>query len=234
MCLSNIALTTSTATAIHSCPVRGMPETAQSDIKTELATIAAAHGKVTALINQEFETEPTCSCSGTAKPVVGFDMSACKVVCKACADTSHATVPVGGSAETTLGLEAVNTARQEVLDTVNDAANDPATAEDLAPDFIKFIERADNQPGTGANFRGSGAPKNVCQAVRATNKLLGSMSVDVNSTYGDVVERKFINVVKTENQALSRHWAKAKAARISRKKLAPIVAAALALQDLDN
>jgi len=211
-----------------------MATIANSEFETAFAAIAAGYDNLDVLLNQKFEKELTCSCSGTEKPVVGINMSTYDVVCKACVPTSNVTVPVGGSAETTLGLKAVDAARQEVLDTVNDSVNDPTTAEDLAPDFIEFMENADNQPGTGANFRGSGPPKNVCKAVRATNKLLGSMSVDINSVYGDAIQEKFSKVVKTETQALCRHWAKAKAARISRKKLAAIVAAALAVQDLDN
>lgn len=213
-----------------------MAEIEGSGIKRELATLAAAFDNLDNLVKERLQTEPTCSCSGTSKSVIGFDMDTLQIVCKACAVSSHTTVPVGGTPKTALGIKEADTIRQKVIDAVKDAANDPMTAEDLVPAFIDHIENSDTQPGTGPNFRGNGAPKTVHQAVRARNKLLGSMSVDVNRTFGDAMEPVYEKVVKTDLPALSRHWTKAKAARISREKLAPIIAASLALQDpsLDN
>jgi len=213
-----------------------MAEIEGSGIKRELATLAAAFDKLDDLVKERLKTEPTCSCSGTAKSVIGFDMDDLKGVCKACAVSSHTTVPVGGTTKTALGIKAADTIRQEVIDAVIDAANDPITVEDLVPAFIDHIGNSDTQPGTGPNFRGNGAPKTVHQAVRARNKSLGSMNVDVNRTFSDAMEPVYEKVVKTDYPALNRFWTKAKAARISREKLAPIIAAALALQDpsLDN
>jgi len=213
-----------------------MAEIEGPGIKRELATLEAAFDNLDDLVKEKLKTEPTCRCSGTAKSVIGFDMDTLQIVCKACAVSSHTTVPVGGTPKTALAINEAHTIRQEVIDAVTDAANDPMTAEDLVPAFIDYIENSDTQPGTGPNFRGNGAPKTVHQAVRARNKSLGSMNVDVNCTFGKAMEPLFEKVVKTEFLALSRYWTKAKAARISKEKLAPIIAAALALQDpsLDN